>query len=187
MIDLCTLEDVKLLMESVTNDFDADLESRITTVSENLQTALNIDLELQSYVELHCGGGKYLHPRNPPIISITNIIHSSSFEFGTGLTIDVRDYVISNSGWDITHVTWWPGGPDTIQVTYISGFASATTVPAPIRQAVSKQVLFEFQHRKSTGLTSVELADGTIVKDENDLFLKSVNQIKKLYRKLKIG
>lgn len=187
MIDLCTLDDVKLLSEMVTTGFDADLASRITTVSHNLQVALSIDLELQSYVEYHTGGGKRLYVRNPPIVSIASIVLSTSFDFASGETLAAADYLLVNNNWDILHVNNWPGHQGSLKVTYTSGFAAAANVPVPIRQAVAKQVMFEFQHRKSTGLTQVELADGSIMKDENDLFIKSVNQIKKLYRKVKLG
>lgn len=187
MIDLCTLADVKLLAEITSTDFDADLNSRITTVSHNLQVALNIDLELQSFVEYHTGGKKRIYVRNPPIISVTSIVLSTSFDFASGETIAASDYLLTNNNWDITHVNCWPGRDSSLKVTYTSGYADASTVPQPIRQAVAKQVVFDFQHRKSTGLMTVELADGSITKEENNLFLKSVDQIKKLYRKVKIG
>jgi hypothetical protein len=187
MIDLCELEDVKLRLEMESQDFDTDLAVRITDVSHRIQNALDIDLESQTYVEYHCGGGKWIYVRNPPITSVTSIVFSSTFDFANGETIDTVDYLVTNNGWDISHVVFWPGGSDNLQVTYISGFVDAASVDPPLKQAAAKQVAFEFQHRKTEGLQSVELADGNISKDENNQFLKSVMQTMRKYKKAKLG
>ena len=72
MIDLCTIEDVKLKLETVTNNFDAEMSSLITDVSHRAQFfPIDMDLELQTYIEIHDGRCKRLYPRNVPVISIT--------------------------------------------------------------------------------------------------------------------
>ncbi len=190
MIDLTTLDEVKQSMETTTNAADTDLANRITDVSHRMQSFMDRDAELQTYVEVKSGGGPRLYVCNPPIASITKIVSSVVFDFTQGTTIPITDYLIVNQGWDIDHLFFWPGGRNMIEVTYIGGWLDAADVqsalPKDLRGAATKQVVFEFTNRKFIGQTIIDVADGTINIPEK-AFLDSVTAVLKRYRITKLG
>jgi len=191
MIDLCTAEDVKLKLETVTNNFDAEIASLITAVSHRAQTfPIDMDLELQTYIEIHDGGCKRLYPRNVPVISITEIRISLSLDFAGGTILPVMDYALVNDNWDIAHVSTFPARQNGVQVTYISGYLDASDslslIPKDLREAVARQIAYEFKYRKFDGLSSADVADGSLVREEK-VFLDTVMPVLMKYRKTKLG
>jgi len=190
MIDLTTLDEVKIALETTNTDHDTDLISRITDVSHRMQSFLDRDLEEQTYVEIHDGGCPRLWVFNPPIISITGIVSSVVFDFTQGTTVPTTDYLIVNQRWDIDHLRLWPGGRNMLEVTYVGGWLDASDVssalPKDLRGAATKQVVFEFTNRKFIGQTSIDVADGTIGIPEK-AFLDSVVAVLKRYRITKLG
>jgi len=190
MINLTTLSAVKTLLEETGSSFDVQILQRIEDVSFRVQTVYDIDLKRQTYVEVHDGGTKRLYIRNPPIITITEIRYSRELDFTNGEIIPASEYAIVNGGWDIAHQRCWQYGPSSHRVTYISGYVDAldvaTTVPKWLQNTVAKQVAFEFQHRKSEGLSSVDYPDGSISKPNPD-FLRAVVTSLNTLRKYKIG
>jgi len=190
MIDLTTLDEVKLSLETTNQDHDTDLVSRITDVSHRMQSWFDRDLEQQTYVEVKNGGSKTIYVYNPPIVSITKIISSVLFDFTQGVTLPTTDYLIVNQNWDIDHLYFWPGGRNMLQVTYTGGYLDASnvasTLPKDLRGAATKQVVFEFTNRKFVGQTSIDVADGQIGIPEK-AFLDSVMAVMKRYRITKLG
>ncbi len=100
------------------------------------------------------------------------------------------DYLVVNQGWDIDHIWFFPGGRNSIQVTYMGGFLDASdvssTLPKDLRGAATKQVGFEFTNRKFVGQTTIDVADGQINIPEA-AFLDSVKAVMKSYRITKLG
>jgi hypothetical protein len=190
MIDLTTLDEVKIAMETTDPTHDTDLSTRITDVSHRMQTFLDRNLEQQTYVEVKNGGCKTIYVDNPPIQSITGIVSSVVFDFTQGTTLPTTDYLIVNQNWDIDHLFVWPGGRNMIQVTYIGGYLDASdvssTLPKDLRGAATKQVVFEFTNRKFVGQTAIDVADGQINIPER-AFLESVMAVMKRYRITKLG
>jgi hypothetical protein len=191
MIDLTTPEEVKCRLETVTNDFDADIASYITDVSTRIQTWIDRDLELQSYTEIHDGGGVRIYPRQVPVISITEIKESVTLNFATsGIVVPSEDYALVNEGWDIAHVVRWPGKCNSIQLVYMSGFLDASDptslLPKDLRAAATRQVAYEFRYRKFDGLSAADVADGALVK-EDKIWLDAVKPILRKYMKAKLG
>ena len=190
MIDLTTLDEVTLAMETVDKANDTDLSSRITDVSHRMQTFLDRSLELLTYIEVHDGGSPRIYVERPPIVSITSIISSTTWDYANGFTIPVTDYQATNQNWDIDHITFFPGGRNSIQATYIGGYLDATdvssTLPKDLRGAATKQVVFEFTNRKFIGQTTIDVADGQINIPEK-AFLDSVVAVMKRYRITKLG
>jgi hypothetical protein len=190
MIDLTTLDEVKLAMETTSPDNDTDLSSRITDVSHRMQTFLDRDLQQQTYVEVHDGGCPRIYVENPPIQSITGVVVATTWDFANGSTVPATDYLTVNQNWDIDHLTVWPGGRNAIQVTYVGGYLDAvnvsSTLPKDLRGAATKQVVFEFTNRKFVGQTAIDVADGQIVIPEK-AFLDSVIAVMKRYRITKLG
>jgi hypothetical protein len=192
MITLTTLAHVRrLLGGNIDAQFDDDLTNRITDVSYRIQALYSVDLEQQTYVEIKDGGGRRIYVDNPPIVSVTSVIVSNDLNFAGGETLPTTDYAIVNRNWDIAHINCFPAGPNGVQVTYIGGYLDAdtagTTLPRHIQEAVARQVAYEFEQRKSIGLTNVEFPDGSIQK-ETDGLLKSVRIVMdNTLRKIKVG
>lgn len=190
MIDLCTPEDVKLKLETVTNNFDAEIGSMITDVSHRIQTWIDRDLELQTYTEIHDGGCVRLYPREVPVVSITEIRISLSLDFAGGSIIPTMDYALVNGNWDIAHVSRWPARQNGVQVEYTSGYLTATDptslIPEDLRGACARQCAYEFRYRKFDGLSQADVADGALIL-EDTMFLKAIMPVLKKYRKTKLG
>jgi hypothetical protein len=193
MITLTTLAHVRRLLgkELVGADFDDDITNRIIDVSYRIQALYSVDLELQTYVEIKDGGGVRIYPDNFPVVSVTSVIVSNDLSFATGETIPTTEYAIVNRSSDVAHINCWPAGQNGVQLTYIGGYldadTSGTLLPRSIQEAVGRQVAYEFNNRKSIGLTSVDFPDGSIQK-ETDGILKSVRVVLDgTIRKTKIG
>lgn len=183
-MDLTSLALVKTYLEEVSTAFDARLESLITDVSLRVQAVYGVDLEFQEQTEYLDGGGKYLYPRNFPIQSIISIEHVPYWE---PELIDPSEYEIVNHQRQVAHYLAFPGGKDGIRMVYESGYQDVSEVPLALQHAVAKQVAFEFQHRKSVGMSEVDVQDGSIRK-ENTLFLRSITPVlSRLLRRTKIG
>lgn len=192
MINLTTLEAVKSLVEETGSSFDTDILDRIATVSYRVQQVYDVDLEAQTHTEIHSGGGKRIYPRNVPVTSVTTIKQSSSLIFADGDLVPAVDYKIVNQGWDIAHYARWDRGRDNIELVYVAGYIDAlsvspvTDVPLWLQKAVATQVAFEFNNRKSIGMSTVDYPDGTVTK-ENRPFLREVEISLNTLRKYKIG
>lgn len=190
MINLTTLEQVRRLLNQPDAEFDNDLTNRIAEVSFRVQSVYSIDLEQQTYTEIKDGGGRRLFVDNPPIASVTSVTLSDELQFASGEVVPSTEYAVVNRGWDIQHQSCWAAGPSGVQVIYIGGYLDAdnpaTTLPGAIQEAVARQVVYEFEHRKTVGLTNVDFPDGAITK-ETDGFLKSVKLVLNTLRKTKIG
>jgi hypothetical protein len=190
MIDLCTADDVKLKLETVTNDFDTNIGSLITDVSHRAQTWIDRDLELQTYIEIYDGGGRRLYPRNPPVITVTEIRISLSLDFAGGSIVPTTDYALVNQNWDIAHVACWPAGQNGVQAEYISGYLdaanTASLIPKDLRGAIARQVAYEFKYRKFDGMTQADVADGVLALQDTT-WLTSVKPLLRKYMKAKLG
>jgi hypothetical protein len=190
MINLTTLEQVRRLLNQPDADFDNDLTNRIAEVSFRVQSVYHVDLEQQTYTEIKDGGGKRLFVDNPPIVSVTSVTLSNDLQFAGGEIVAPTEYAVVNRGCDIEHQTCWAAGPSGVQVIYIGGYLDpsnpASTLPGAIQEAVARQVAYEFEQRKTIGLTTVDFPDGAIVKETDD-FLKSVKMVLNTLRKMKIG
>jgi hypothetical protein len=191
MINLTTLEQVRRLLNEPDAEFNNDLTNRIAEVSFRVQSVYSIDLEQQTYTEIKDGGGKRLYVDNPPIVSVTSVTLSNDLQFAGGEIVAPTEYAVVNRGWDIEHQTCWAAGSSGVQVIYIGGYTDpttdpASTLPGAIQEAVARQVAYEFEQRKTIGLTNVDFPDGAITK-ETDGFLKSVKMVLNTLRKIKIG
>jgi hypothetical protein len=190
MIDLTTPDEVKCKLETISNDLDTNIESLITEVSHRAQTWIDRDLELQTYIEIHDGGGKRIYPRNPPVITVTEIRISLSLDFAGGSVVPTTDYALVNQNWDVAHVACWPAFENGVQITYTSGYLdasnSANLIPKDLNGAIARQVAYEFKYRKFDGMTQADVADGVLALQDT-MWLSSVKPLLRKYMKAKLG
>ena len=113
-----------------------------------------------------------------------------SLDFAGGTILPVMDYALVNENWDIAHVSTFPARQNGVQLTYISGFLDAsdptTLIPKDLRGAIARQVAYEFKYRKFDGLTSADVADGSL-QLEDKTFLDAVMPILRKHGKKKLG
>lgn len=191
-MDLTTIEQVRCLLDDLDSVFDAEIQERITAVSERASRFCNRNFEQQSYVEIHNGGTHRIYVDNPPIASVTSIIWDDFFDFVNGFAFPTTDYRAVNRGWEIAYISGdWPGGDDALQVTYVGGFLPLTdpssTLPKDLQFAVAQQVVYEFNRRKDFGLRDVDFPDGRIEKGSEQNFILPVRQALSPYRIPQLG
>jgi len=180
-MDLTTLAQVKALLQVTETDWDALLEELIGAISQRAGTYCNRDFESKVRVEYHYGGGQYLYLKGLPVISITSVYGSDTWEWGTDNLIPAADYQLLEAGMLAYRYGNWPYGPKTLKVTYTGGYA-ADAIPADLEMAVRSQVAYDFNRRKDIGLESVSFPDGSIQKVNSGEFLPSVLAVLKRYR-----
>lgn len=173
---LTTKEEVKKYLEDTagTSSFDALLDAIILGVSQKFEFAANRPLFSQTRVELKSGGTSKLYISAPPITSITSIIYSPDYDFANGETLPATEYVLDPSDKKnciYTKFGVFPGGMDSLKVTYVGGYVAADTansnIPEMVKQAATLQAVYLFKNRKTIGFDNVNIGDGILSKVSN--------------------
>ena len=178
---LTTLSQVKALLELAETDWDGLLEEVIAAVSQRAGTYCNREFEHKERVEYHDGGGRYLYLKGLPVISISAIHGSDTWEWDEGSLVPADHYQLLNAGMVAYRFGAWPYGPKALKVTYTGGYAG-DGVPADLEMAVRTQAAYDFKRRKDIGLESVSFPDGSIQKVSSGEFLSMVKQVLDRYR-----
>jgi hypothetical protein len=188
---LTTKEEVKIWLEDTagTNSFDALLDGLIRAVSQRIETAANRKLFSATYIELHNGGAVKIFVKNPPITSITSIVHAPDYDFANGMTLSASEYVLDPS--DRRNAIFcrygeFPAGEESLKVTYVGGYTGAdvvgSTLPDLLKNAATQQVVFMFKNRKTIGLDGTQVGDGLIQKVSQRWFVPEVHDVIKQLR-----
>jgi len=180
-MDLTTLAQVKAVLELTETDWDALITDLIGAVSKRSASYCNRDFESKSRVEYHDGGGQYLYLKGLPVVALTSVYGSDTWEWGTDNLIPATDYQLLEAGMLAYRYGAWPYGPQALKVTYTGGYA-VDTIPADLEMAVRSQVAYDFNRRKDIGLESVSFPDGSIQKVNSGEFLPSVKAVLNRYR-----
>lgn len=191
-MNLATLDNVKIILGECTPDYDTELTLRLNAISVRAKHFCNRDFIQASYTEVHAGGESRIYPGNPPVISVTEIIWEDFGNFAAGYTIPSDEYFIVNRGWDIASSGGpFPGNEHGLQLEYVGGYTdvelASTTLPLDLQMAIAQQVTYEFRRRKDTGLTSVSMGNGDIIKVAERDFLPQVRDVLKNYQVPHIG
>jgi len=180
-VNLTTLSQVKALLELVETDWDGLLEELIVAVSGRGGTYCNREFEQKERVEYHDGGGRYLYLKGLPVVEITSIHASDTWEWDEGSLVPADHYQLLNAGMVAYRFGAWPYGPQALKVAYTGGYA-ADAIPADLEMAVRTQTAYDFKRRKDIGLESVSFPDGSIQKVSSGEFLSMVKQVLDRYR-----
>lgn len=180
-MNLTTLAQVKALLELTETDWDALVEELIAAVSGRAGTYCNRDFEQQKREEYHDGGGQYLYLRGLPVVEITAIYGSDTWEWDEGNLIPSDYYQLLPAGMVAYRSGPWPYGPKALKVTYTGGY-EAGAIPTDLEMAVRTQVTYDFKRRKDIGLESISFPDGSIQKVNSGEFLPSVKTVLDRYR-----
>ena len=180
-MNLMDLVRVKALLEIQEDQWDALLGELIAAVSARAGVYCNRDFEHKERVEFHDGGGRYLYLKGLPVITITSIYGSDTWEWDEGSLIPADHYQLLDAGMVAYRFGVWPYGPKALKVTYTGGY-SAEGIPDDLEMAVRTQVAYDFRRRKDIGLESVSFPDGSIQKMSSGEFLPAVRQVLDRYR-----
>jgi hypothetical protein len=195
---LTTKDEVKLHLEDTagTSTFDALLDAIILAVSQRIELASNRKLFTATRTEIHSGGTPRIYVKCPPITSITSIIYGPGYQFTNGQELSVTEYLVDPSeNKNVIYSTYgcFPGGEDSLKVTYVGGYISADTadpdldeqpsnIPDWLKHAATQQVVYMFKNRKNLGLDNVNIGDGILVKTTQRWFLPEVQDVLKQLR-----
>lgn len=194
---ICTIDDVKNRLGITDTEHDQTI-GRIVLGLESIFDRYCRRKFIQTggdVTEYYAGLGRHLQILYYPIVSITTIKESYSYDFisATALTADT-DYRLIGAGKNgiiYRIASSWPDQEDTIQVVYRGGYCSAadtpgdgeTALPADLREAAIEQGTFIFKRRDDIGLSSVGFTGGSINKFSAIKLLPMVESILKSYIK----
>ena len=180
-MNLTTLSRVKALLEQTETDWDALIDELIAAVSARAAAYCNRDFEQKERVEFHNGGGFYLYLKGLPLVAISSVHGSDSWEWDDDCLIPSDHYQLLDAGMVAYRFGVWPYGVKALKVTYTGGYA-ADAVPDDLEMAVRTQTAYEFKRRRDIGLESVSFPDGSIQKVNLGEFLPEVKAVLNRYR-----
>jgi hypothetical protein len=175
---ICTIDDIKNRLGITSTDHDQTI-GRIVLGLEAIfdrYCRRKIIQTGEDVTEYYAGMGRHLQILYYPIISITTIKESYSYDFdsATALTVDTSYRLVGTGKSGILYRigSSWPDQEDAIQIVYRGGYCSAadtpgdseTALPADLREAAIEQGSFVFKRRDDIGLSSVGFTGGSINK-----------------------
>ena len=150
-------------------------------MSKRCASYCNRDFERAERVEYHSGGGLYLYLKGLPVVAVTAVHGSNTWEWDAGHLIPADHYQLLEAGLLAYRFGIWPYGLKALQVTYTGGYGAAA-LPADLEMAARTQVAYDFRRRKDIGLESVSFPDGSLQKVSSGEFLPSVKAVLDRYR-----
>ena len=197
---ICTLADVKGRLGVGDTGSDSLINRIISGLTTLFETEIDRPLLLNAadVTEYYTGKGQYLRLRRYPIVTITSITESLTYDFdGATAMIENTDYRLVNNGINgivCSLLCDWASDPDTIQVVYRGGYCSAGQtpgdgehyMPADLREAAIEQASFIFKRKDDIGLSGVGFEGGSINKFSAMDLLPMVRKILDSYRRLSL-
>jgi uncharacterized phiE125 gp8 family phage protein len=193
---LVTLNEVKeYLRVKNSSDYDEIIEMLIDGVSHKCNSYTNRLLVSRELTEYYDGNGKnYLFLNQYPVTSDKDEIEiyvDTDREYGDDTKVDASEIIIdSNKGKITLEETAFSSGAQTVKVVYTGGYTVTGTVTLPydLREAVRKQIKFEFTKWKENreGRPRITIDVGTDELIEEDL-LPEVVSVWNRYRDMHHG
>ena len=159
-------------------DDDTYIDSLIATARSLVESRLGRSILTQTLVLRLDGFPRNVSPDfrrvthdivlpRPPVQSVSSIVYTDTD--GTSATLDSSKYVVDTNGpmprvvpaygevWPVTQ----PGVPNTVSITYVAGWTSASVVPAPIKHAIKLLVSHWYENREHVviGAMPKEISD----------------------------
>lgn len=195
-MSLCTLLDIKTRL-GLGDDHDDTINSIITGIAavfaSHCQRPLLVTAE--DVTEQVTGYGHMLRIKRFPIVSITSIKESWTYEFDDADALTVNtEYLVLNGGLNGVlqrRYGAWPCIEESVQVIYRGGYCAAgvtptgdeVALPDNLREAAVLQCCFIFQRRDDIGLAATSFDGGSIQKFSAVKLLPLVEQILTAYRR----
>lgn len=194
---ICTLADVRERLGISDTDHDAAINRIVSGLTVLFETHCDRPLIVNSadVTEYYTGRGQYLQLMRYPIVAITSITESLTYDFdGATAMIANEDYRLLRAGMSgvlCSLLCDFSSAPDSIRVIYKGGFCSAGQtpgegqwlMPADLREAGIEQSSFIFKRKDDLGLSGVGFESGSISKFSPMDLLPMVKKILDSYRR----
>lgn len=142
-LDLCTLDEVKQMMEPTPTGEDAQIQSIISGVSGRMQDYTQRKFKRATYIaERHDLGGSELLVTNQPLQSVAEVREN-------GEVVPAEDYTIYRDG-RIYHISrnWYATPSKPIEVDYDGGNETTDSEYLSVNRLCVKQVLHEYKQER---------------------------------------
>jgi len=195
---ICTLADVKERLGITNTDNDQAISRIVRGLEAVFNNFTHRKLILNSAAETVylTGGDKRIIIPRYPIVSITSIKESATYDFANAdaLTADSAYRAVNERGVLYRIGTTWLNVEDGVQVIYKGGYVAAgqtpgsgeTAMPDDLREAAIEQASFVFKRRDDIGLAGVGFEGGSMSKFSAIKLLPMVEAILKYYRRLSL-
>ncbi len=191
---LCTVAEIKTIMGETGSGNDAVLAELAASVTAQFEEFCCRKFIVGNLTEYHQGPGSMVHVNAWPIVSVTSIKESFTYDFdsATALTLNT-DYRIVKNGLIgvIQRLNCnWPSWSDGVQIVYRGGYTAAgdtpgvgeMAVPESLRGAAAKQCICEFTGRNSPGSKGESFDGGNSELHKLEPFLPEVLKVLEPYR-----
>lgn len=171
--DLCTVAEVKSLLNISAVTWDTILQTLITGCSKFIANYCDRDLrsdgnDVTEYYDGYEGEISSIVLKKYPVTSITSV-SSRSGSFATPTWFDYSadtDYVCNTLTGELFFNFTLPGGRQNIKVVYKGGYANGA-IPEDLNLACMKLVAKEFGRRFVQGVTAEHIGDANVNWNEN--------------------
>lgn len=178
-VDLTTVADFKTYLGITSATDDALIQRLVTSASKYIQSWLNRNFAIQSYVQQHDGNGSALQAFSTyPVQSVSEVLIN-------GLAIPLsadqkqRGYFFSDKFLYLANAIFTKG-LFNVKITYTAGYA---TVPEEIAQACIELCALRYKERNRVGEVTKNIAGETISFSQKD-FPAGVKTILNNYKKV---
>ena len=181
--DLCTLADVKELLDETTTDYDADLNLLIDAASEYIEQFCDRAFYTTTYTsEKYDGNGEDdFWPHNYPVTAISSLaisgstVTESADYSGSGYFLYDRP---QNAPSRIHYDGGFSEGHQNVVISYTAGYA---TIPSDLAQACRDLVIWKFKQRKEPGIKSEHIGNYSYTR--GDLEAAGVMTVLQIYKR----
>lgn len=157
---IVSLKEVKEQLKSTIPEEDDFISNLINGYSTLVESYINRNILSREYTEYFDGGGyTELFVSQYPITSVSGVWSDSSWEWSDDDLIDTDDYRVNNDDNTILFKTALGDYVENIKIIYTGGYSVA---PEDIKMACIKEVSRAYTDRKSLGITSKSMLDGSI-------------------------
>jgi len=152
--DLCLAAEVKMFLELNEKEVDIEndmIDKLITNRTSEIHNYCNVEqFKSKEYVEYINGSGtQLLYPRYTPIISVSSIYNTTTYDYDSTSLIDSDDYFIANDFHIILPDSYFYHGKSNIKITYNAGYS---VIPGDLNQACINEVIMLFKQLSDTAL-----------------------------------
>jgi len=197
---ICSLADVKDRLVISDSGHDTVISRIISGLTVLFETHCDRPLLLNAAdaTEYYTGRGQYLQLKRYPVVSITSIKESLTYDFdGATAMIANEDYRLLKAGLNgivCSLLCDWSNVPDSIQFIYKGGYCSAGqtpgdseyAMPADLREAAIEQSSFIFKRKDDIGLAGVSFEGGGLSKFSAMDLLPMVRKVLDSYRRVSL-
>lgn len=183
-IDLCTLDDVKLILGLSTSvsDMDDFIEDIITSKTVSITNYIGFKQILSAdYTEYYDGNGSdLLFPYNIPLNTVTEINICSDWVWGSDTTVGSTDYRIVNNSYIILKDTVFTTGSQNVKLIYNAGY---DTIPYDLKMVCIQECSRLYNEKESIGIVTRTDSKGGVTRVEKG-FMKQSIEVMDNYRRL---